>query len=421
MLLRLTVLSAALLDVAACGRPAPVMARPTHDAALCKTPPTVPGFDFHHAKPTILPAHHIGLLTRFEGIVRSNCPDELQDEINTWEQRLTRDQRRDPGTYFANRFPKQWTPERTWYAGGIQGHVQLQYATIDETTFAIGAALRLDEPAIVPPPGGAVRQERSSLGWSSTAEPSLVTWIESDLLLPEFAHALDYGIGQHDRELVVVCAVPEGLREYAFEPAEGKLIERRRRNLGPPKAFAPLLVEDGADLLLFWSEYTVESSRPMHGGCALRVARLAAGTSAWSQPVTLTIDLSHGRAVSVARDQVTVAWSDDRFLDAGWAPRNGRKLCVSRSTDHGATWSAPMLLLDPEDNRAVVDGQVLVFDDGARILVLNSGGTPVETEAGTAADAFRLSRDLLRWAPEPNLRFEALLQLRREEIARWPR
>ncbi|MSR62389.1 MAG: exo-alpha-sialidase [Planctomycetes bacterium] len=415
-------LAVALLQLAACGRPAP-MARPTLDTALRENPATALSFDFAQAKPTILPAHQVELLTRFEGVTRGNCPDELEDEVNTFEHGLTREQLHDSGTYFPNHVPQDWKPLRTWYAGEMQGPVNLRYITIDGATFAIGALANLDERTGDKAPIGSTHPGRTSLGWSSTADPAHVNWIERDFLLPEFAQVLAFDSAQRDHEIVVVCAVPEGLREYAFEVRAGELVETRRRSVGWPKAFSPMLLEVGPELLLFWSEHTAESSRPPSGGVARRVARLTAGTSEWSAPATVTIDLDNAGnfAVCARGEQVSAAWSDNRFLAVGWESTNGRKLCVSRSTDHGTSWSAPVLLHDPEDNGVAADGRVLVYDDGVRILVLNAEGTPVQTKAGTVADTFLLSRDLTRWAPAPGRMFGPLVSLRKSEIARWPR
>jgi hypothetical protein len=195
--------------------------------------------------------------------------------------------------------------------------------------------------------------------------------------------------------------------------AEGAgLRTRRDRQIGPAKAFDPMLLDAGGTLLLFWSEHQGSGK-----GFVLRVARLSPGSKDWSAPATLTTGLGGRRAACARGGQVTAAWGDDRFRQYTWSAFvNTDKLCVARSVDGGATWSAPVLLHAPENEREGIAGTLRVLDDGSRILVLDS-----ETFADAEEHSYVLSRDLTRSDPHPADLEPALLRLRHDEIAAMDR
>jgi hypothetical protein len=218
---------------------------------------------------------------------------------------------------------------------------------------------------------------------------------------------------------VLVCETPRELREYAFEVRSGELVETRRRVVGPPLASAPTLLEVGPDLLLLANAQRARSSRAGYSGQALLAMRLVAGASEWSRPTALTIDLDFARAVCAHGDQVTVAWSDDRFQRVrGLGFVRGKKLCIATSPDRGATWSSAALLQDPDDERAECR-QIAVLDDGARLLVADADD-PTSEPGAADVRTYALSRDLARWSPEDPATLLRLAEFRREQIARLP-
>lgn len=375
----------AVMLLAGCGRD---LAHPKSDPALHQASAPL-AVDFARSKPALLQASHAPLALHWEGSRRGYFPEELEGEIESYSRSLPRERRRDEATYLPNGVPVDWKPSRTWYAGGVQG-VQLLYATLGETIFAFG---------VTPP---------ASLGWASSAQPAELHWIDRELALPESDPSLRYDVEAHDGAIVLVCAVPSGLREIVLEPEGAGLRVRRDRVLGPAKAFDPMLLDAGGTLLLFWLEF-----RDSGTGITLRAARLEPGSPEWSAPATLTSSIGGRRAACVRGDQITAAWGDDRFREYTWSAfKNTNKLCVARSQDGGATWSAPVRLHAPRDVREEVAGTLRVFDDGARILVLDT-----ETFADAEERVYALSRDLTRLDPHPPDLKSALLELRRAEIA----
>ena len=402
---------ALLLALAVCGRPMP---RPALDRTLLDGAASA-SIDFTRAKPAFLPAHHGALAAGL--LPRDSCPDELRDEISAFDARSMREQRRDPASYREGGYPVGWVPGRGWYAGPHQGDLRLAYVTVGDTTYAIGAATAPRERYDGPHPDQRPLA-RYALVWASTAAPGARHAIADQIPLSRDRPFPEIDVARRGDEVLVVCTVEEGLREHAFAARSGELVEVRRRAVGPPRAFAPLLLECGPDVLLLASDHRIGSHAP-YGSVGLFAMRLAEGTSEWSEPHLVTQDLGGGRAACVRGEQVTLAWQDDRFRELdGWAWKHGRKLCVATSLDRGASWSPAVLLQDPEDERTDDEG-VLVFDDGVRLLAVI--GPARWSPDGDPRQAFALSRDLARWAPEAPRVLDALAELRRQEIARRPR
>jgi hypothetical protein len=92
--------------------------------------------------------------------------------------------------------------------------------------------------------------------------------------------------------------------------------------------------DNTGDLYIVWSSFHIGA---VVGGCQLMVIRSTDGGASWSSPVTVTGSFTTGDnwGVSIVVDQ-------NSTVHLGWPDASMSAIRYSRSTDHGATFSAPV-------------------------------------------------------------------------------
>lgn len=260
---------------------------------------------------------------------------------------------------------------------------------------------------------------RAKLGAYAVSTPDDVRWFDDGFELPPEDAYLAFDASPFGDGAIVVAASIHGLVEYHLAARADGSVEASRRTLTGPAARAPLLVLAEEDLLLFHAEFSTASRRTLQGGLHLIVSRRGHGRAEWKDPYTLTLDLAgapvNQRAVAVRGDRVSVAWGENRFAEdgPGWGAdfRCTGKLCVATSADRGATWSAPVLLHDPEDEHTSTGQGLALFDDGRRLVVVCKDAPEWKSEAGTVGETMLLAYDLRTWFPDLRTGWSTLARL----------
>lgn len=142
----------------------------------------------------------------------------------------------------------------------------------------------------------------------------------------------------------------------------------------------------GADGTVYWMAMTITDSDSGEEISAMRVSRSTDGGDTWDAPVTLIEDTN---PYFNDKNAMTADPNDANYVYAVWDrldfANNKGPAYYSRTTDGGDTWSEAAVLYDPGDEAQTVGNQAVVLSDGT---VLNLAtqidyGTPTTPDSAS--------------------------------------
>jgi hypothetical protein len=143
----------------------------------------------------------------------------------------------------------------------------------------------------------------------------------------------------------------------------------------------------GADGTVYWMAMTISDLPDNREVSAMRVSRSTDGGDTWDAPVTLIEDVT---PFFNDKNAMTADPTDANYVYAVWGrldyASNKGPAYYSRTTDGGETWSPAAVLYDPGSEAQTVGNQVVVLSDGT---VLNLF-TQVDYGTATTPDLGRL-------------------------------
>jgi hypothetical protein len=215
----------------------------------------------------------------------------------------------------------------------------------------------------------------------------------------DFDYVDDPAVAIDGRGNVALAWVDQGRKDVLFQVfgADGRpRLDRPRDVSRTPTVFSWLprvafTSEDGSGVAVVWQE--IVFSGGSHGGDVF-FARSVDGGRSFTNPVNLTRSVEgegKGRLDRSRWDNgsLDLAVAPDGVVHVAWTEYEGR-LWTARSTDGGATFSAPLRIEGPDGSRPARGPSLAAGDRGALFLAWTTGEDPcADIQVAVSRDAGR--------------------------------